>query len=493
MAQVVLAVDIGTSSVKALALDERGQVQARASADYPTHTPKPGWVEHDPHDYLSATQRCLHALADTLGDAYRVAGIGLAGHMSALIALDSNGKVLRPAFTIGDTRGSHEARWLHQHYGETIAHATGNTPLSAFVLPKLLWYRHHEPEHYRKTATILGAKDVVRYWLTGEKASEPTEAGNTLLLRDETRDWHHALMEKLELSSTLFPPMKESLEIAGALTRNAAEPCGLPKDTPVIAGLADMAASVLGCGMLDASRLAITLGTSGQITQLVDTPAAALRGRFTYHPHAVPGKRYLMASVMTGGLALKWLAEVVSSLSGKSNEETLERILEQAALAPPGARGLTFLPHLVGAGSPQFDPNATASILGLTRAHRGTELARAVLEGVAYNVRHCLELLADHHPLASETVVAGGGLQTALWRHIIRDVTKRPLTPLAHHHSGLLGTAFATGLGVGLYPDLESCVQRWVETHAAEAVDAEAAERYQGAYTRYLELLTHRS
>ncbi len=487
MARVVFALDIGTSAVKGMVVREDGKIIAQAQANYPTHTPQPGWIEHNPEDYWCASQQCLQALSRKASD-YAVAGIGLAGHMSALVVLDEQCRVIRPALTIADGRGTEEAQWLQYHHGEAIAEATGNLPLAAFVLPKLLWYRQHEPDNYRATRWVLGAKDYVRWRLTGELASEPTEAGNTLLLDATNRHWNDSLFEALELPNC-FPPLLESLEVAGTLTSQAAQACQLSEGTLVIAGLADMAASVLGCGMFDGSRLAITLGTSGQITQVVDAPKRELRGQFTYHPHALPGKTYVMASIFTGGLALQWLAEILVSLTNMPFEVALERVVEQAATAPVGSRGVTFLPHLVGAGSPAFDVTAQASFHGLTRAHRGAELSRAVLEGVALDIRHCLEQLGQHHPLASHAVIAGGGFRNSLWRDIVRDVIGKPLRSLQQQDVGVIGTALATCVGVGLVGDIQSAALTWSTEVAISEVDIETVRQYDVVFARYEALL----
>lgn len=486
MARVVLALDIGTSAVKGIAVGEDGEIVAQAQASYPTYTPQPGWVEHDPEDYWTASQQCLVSLGCKIGHS-QVVGIGLAGHMSALVALDKHNQVIRRALTIADGRGGQQAQWLQQHHGEAIADATGNLPLTAFVLPKLLWYRQHEPEHYRATRWVVGAKDYVRFKLTGELASEPTEAGNTLLLDARSRQWNEVLFDALALPQC-FPPLLESTDIAGTLTSEAAQACQLSKGIPVIAGLADMAASVLGCGMFDDSRLAITLGTSGQITQVVDAPKTELLGKFTYHPHALPGKTYVMASIFTGGLALQWLAEVLESLTDMSLDEALARVVARAADAPVGSQGVTFIPYLVGAGSPSFAA-AEASFQGLTRAHRGAELSRAVLEGVAFNIRHCLERLAQYHPLATEVVTAGGGFRTPLWRDIVRDVIAKPLWQLPQQDVGALGTALATGLGVGLFADMQHVAQNWLGTGKPSGVASDVAAQYDVAFARYLQLL----
>jgi xylulokinase len=306
----VLAVDIGTSSAKAILLSETKEILAEAGSSYPTFTPRATWIEQNPEDWWQAfvisVQKCLTQRSDV-----EILAIGVSGHMSVMLPLDKNMRPLRPAITIADTRCSKETNWLNQHFAEDISGATGNIALTAFTLPKLLWFKGHEKDLFDKTKTILTLKDYLNYKLTGVLSAEPTDAGNTLLLESKTRQWNNALMDKLELPQHLFPTMHESLEVIGEVTKEAATTLGIKPGIPVIAGLADMGSSTLGAGLLDETRLAITLGTAGQITQIVGNSSRELLGKFTYHPHALPGKTYLMASLFTGGLGLQWLAEVL--------------------------------------------------------------------------------------------------------------------------------------------------------------------------------------
>ena len=274
--------------------------------------------------------------------------------------------------------------------------------------------------------------------------------------------------------------------MVGALTEKAATAFGLPSGLPVIAGLADMAASVLGCGLTNGTRLAITLGTSGQITQVVGEPAA-LWGKFTYHPHALPGKTYVMASLFTGGLGLQWLAELLSSLTGTEIDLSVQKILQSAEESEPGARGVLFLPYLTGSGSPRFGAQRTASFLGLSRHHRGGDVSRAVLEGVGFSVRHCLEYLATYHAAPHEVVVGGGGMSNRLWRDIISDITGYRLLLLQEGDAGALGTALAVGAGIGLFADPTRGLEVSISTENATEPNRSRRATYDRVYQGYLQ------
>jgi xylulokinase len=250
--------------------------------------------------------------------------------------------------------------------------------------------------------------------------------------------------------------------------------------------MADMAASALGTGLLQPERLAITLGTSGQITQAVEAFSPALIGRFTYHPHALPGKLYVMASLFTGGLGLQWLAEVLASLTSETQDSSIERVLRSAQASPPGARGVLFLPHLTGSGSPHFDASRAASFLGLKRHHTGSDLCRAVLEGVGFSVQACLDELLAHCPAPAEVVVGGGGMRNSLWRRIVCDITGRRLAVLREHDAGPLGTALAVSAGTSLCADLTEQIQLAVRIEEITIPVPEHHATYREAYRQYL-------
>jgi xylulokinase len=477
----VLAVDIGTSAAKASLLSEVKEVLAEAGARYPTYTPKATWIEQNPEDWwqalITSVRQCLAQRSDV-----EIVAIGISGHMSVMLPLDKAMNPLRLAITIADTRCVEETTWLNKNFDSEISSTTGNIALTAFTLPKILWFKKYEMDLFDKTKVFLTVKDYINYKLTGVLSAEPTDAGNTLLLEYKTRKWNTALMEKLELPQHLFPPMHESLDIIGEVTKEAAHILGINSGIPVIAGLADMGSSTLGAGLLDKNRLAITLGTSAQVTQIVDQPSPELLGKFTYHPHVLPGKTYLMASLFTGGLGLQWFAEVLSGFTNESLEQSIEKILSLAEKAPAGSRDVLFLPFLTGRGSPSFDANLMASFRHLRREHTGAEMARAVLEGVAFSIKHCVEGFGQHHEPGKEMIVGGGGSRSALWNQIIADVLNHPLSLLGTEEVGPLGTVLAAGVAVKLF-GLEA-----PPTSVSTQPNVSRVLLYQDAYRRYLAL-----
>lgn len=477
--RAVLAVDIGSSSAKALLLSETQEVVAEASSSYPSFSPKPGWLEQRPEDWWQAFKLAARAcVAQACG--IEIAAIGVSGHMSVMLALDSQGKPLRPAITIADTRCTRETTWLNESFADILAAATGNRALTAFTLPKLLWFKEHEKELFRQTKVLLTVKDFINWKLTGIFCTEPTDAGNTLLLDYQTRQWNSDFIERLGLPHYLMPPLNESLSVVGGLGKGVAKELGFRAGTPVVAGLADMASSTLGMGLLDSARLAITLGTAAQVTQVVDRPSPALLGKFSYHPHALAGKLYLMASLFTGGLALHWFAELLSSFTGETLEHSIDSMLRMAEKSVPGSNGIVFLPFLSGRGSPLFDPSLTASLLGLRRTQSGADLARALLEGVAFSIRHCLDVMQAQHTPPEAVVLGGGGSRSILWQEIIADSISRQVGLLQTSSAGPLGTALATGKTIQLFELTQTKIQTRIQPVAERAV------LYEQSYQQYL-------
>ena len=481
-----LGIDLGTSAAKAVLLSETGRVVATGRHPYPSRTPHPGEVEHDPEDWIravsAASRRCIAAAPSGAS----VDCVALSGHMSAVLLLDADLQPLRPALTIGDTRGSHEAIHLHEALGDRLSSLSGNEPNAAFALPKLLWLLAHEPDVAQAAQHAMGAKDYVRWQLTGDVTTEPTEAGNWLLLDPTSRQWSTELAEAADIPLRLLPEMRESLTLGSPANARGSQLLGIKTGTPVATGLADMAASVLGCGLASTSETAITMGTSGQITRLVATPTHALTGKMTFHPHAVPGQTYVMASLFTGGLGLEWMTSIANDLSQTPSKGRLRQILELAAQAPVGSHGVIFLPYLNGSGSPNFDARLHGSLLGLTRATSGSDLVRAVLEGVAFNVRENLELLDTALGKTTSLLLAGGGFQSEHWREIIANVLNRSVWSARQTDVGPIGTAIAAGLAIGLIDDPTTISRQAHERHQAENPTSSKVKAYSNAYANYL-------
>jgi xylulokinase len=467
--RAAIGLDVGTTAVKALAVDEEGAVVARAEAGYPLSTPRPGWAEQDPADWWRAAQQALA----TLG-VRDVAGIGLSGQMHGLVALDSSGAVIRPAILWNDGRTAAECEEIERRVGlpELIAR-TGNRALTGFTAPKLLWLRANEPESYARIARVMLPKDYVRLQLCGEHAIDVADASGTLLLDVARRAWSEEVLDALELDAGWLPRLLESPDVSGETAAGV----------PVAAGAGDQAAGALGVGVDRPGPLSVALGTSGVVFAALPEFAADAEARVHAFCHAVPGGWHAMGVMLSAAGSLRWLRDAVAPVSG------FGELIGEAERWAPGAEGLTFLPYLAGERTPHADPGARASFTGLSLRHDRGALVRAVLEGVAYGLRDSLDLLRELGVDPESARVSGGGARSELWLRIVASVLDLPLERPAVEEGAAYGAALLGGVAGGVWPDVgaavEACVRGRGEVEPDSdwvAVYAEGRERFRALY-----------
>jgi xylulokinase len=467
--RATIGLDVGTTAVKAIAVDDSGAVLARAEVGYPLSVPRPGWAEQDPADWWSATERALAAL-----DVDEVAGIGLSGQMHGLVALDAAGAVIRPAILWNDGRTAAECEEIERRIGldELIA-LTGNRALTGFTAPKLLWLRRHEPDSYRRIARIALPKDYVRLRLCGEHAIDVADASGTLLLDVARRRWSDEVLDALELDRAWLPRVLESPEVSGAT----------PSGVPVAAGAGDQAAGALGVGVDRPGPLSIALGTSGVVFAALPGFAADALARVHAFCHAVPGGWHAMGVMLSAAGSLRWLRDAVAPGTG------FGELVAEAEAWEPGVEGLTFLPYLAGERTPHADPGARASFTGLGLRHDRGALVRAVLEGVAYGLRDSLDLLRELGVAPERARVSGGGARSELWLRILASALELPLERPVVEEGAAYGAALLGGVAGGVWPDVESAVAACVSVRGEVEPDpawvpayAEGRERFRALY-----------
>ncbi|HEY1520518.1 MAG TPA: xylulokinase, partial [Solirubrobacteraceae bacterium] len=410
---VLFGIDVGTSATKGLAITPDGEVLATEEAAYPLSTPKAGWSEQNPEDWWRATELVLKRLETQAG---APAGIGLSGQMHGLVALDHDDEVIRPAILWNDQRTQAECTEIEDTIGlDKLIALTGNRALTGFTAPKILWMKHHEPENYARIASILLPKDYVRLRLTGEHATDVSDASGMLLLDVAHRRWSDEVLQALEIDPAWLPKALESPTQSGE-TRNG---------TPVAAGAGDQAAGALGVGVDRPGPVSVALGTSGVVFAALDAFAADPRARVHAFCHAVPDKWHAMGVMLSAAGSLSWLRHATDP------DATYDTLLREAEAWPPGTEGLIFLPYLAGERTPHADPDATGAFVGLTLRHDRGALTRAVLEGVAFALRDSLDLTEELGGRPETGRVSGGGARGALWTQIIASVLELPLEPVA--------------------------------------------------------------
>lgn len=478
-----LGIDIGTSSVKVLLVSSEGEVLAYGAAPVRRATPKSGFVETDPEEWWTAVGSALRSASIGGVSGASIDAIGLSGNMSALLLVGRDGRTLRPAILLADPRGGEEIALLEKGVEERIARQGGNKPSQAFTLAKLLWVRRHEPEIYRRIAQAQSAKDWIRARLTGSSETEPTDGGNYLLLDGEAAQWDGELLDALGLDRSLLPPLVRPFDRVGELTAAAADSLGLPAGVPVVAGAADMACAAIGSGTLAEGEAAMSLGTAAPIILPVEEVDPRLRGHFTFHPHAIPRRRYALASILSGGRSYEWFARLFKAVDNRPPD--LRSVDEWSAGAEIGSGGVLFLPFLTGGASPDWHAAARAGWLGITAATGRPELGRAILEGVAFNSRECIELFASSRRPVGRIVVSGGGARSEIWTSIIADVTGIPVEVLACGEASALGAALLATIGAGLHDTIEDAIERMVKRKRSVAPDGRRHERYSALFDYY--------
>jgi xylulokinase len=466
----LFGIDVGTSAVKGLAIDPDGTVLAREEAEYPLSTPRPGWSEQDPEDWWHATEAVLARLERAAG---APAGIGLSGQMHGLVAMDAEDKPLRPAILWNDQRTQAECDEIESTIGlQKLIALTGNRALTGFTAPKLLWMRTHEPDLYARIAKIALPKDYVRLRLTGEHATDVSDASGTVLLDVAHRTWSDEVLTALNIDPAWLPTPLESPETSGT-TANG---------TPVAAGAGDQAAGAVGVGVDRPGPLSIALGTSGVVFAALQEFAADPEARVHAFCHAVPGAWHAMGVMLSAAGSLAWLRNATE------REARFDELLQEAEAWPAGTENLIFLPYLAGERTPHADPDARGAFAGLSIRHDRGALVRAVLEGVAFGLRDSLDLIAGLGEQPQLGRIAGGGARSELWAKIIASVLELPLERVAVDEGAAFGAAILGGCAANTWPDVHAAVKATVRPRGRVEPVAEWVEVYAEQRERFRKL-----
>jgi xylulokinase len=464
----LIGIDIGTSSTKSLICDFKGRILATAHSEYPVLTPHPGWSEQSPELWYSAAVATVRELLRKTGvKGADVAGIGLSGQMHGAVFLDKAGKVLRPAILWNDQRTAPECDEMTRLIGaKRMIRLLCNPAMVSFTATKILWVRKHEPDVYRRTATILLPKDYVRFRLTGARATEVSDASGTLLLDVRKRTWSKPVLDALGIDRSLLGDVFESQVASSAVSGLAAAATGLAAGTPVVGGGGDQAAGAVGNGIVRPGVVLATVGTSGVVFAFTDLPVTNPEGGVQTFCHAVPGKWHVMGVVLAAGGSFQWfrntLAAEENALAKKRGVDPYELLTAEAAKAPAGSEGLYWLPYLTGERTPHRDPFARAAWVGITSRHTKAHLVRALLEGATYAMRDCLEVMKTMGVKVKEIRVSGGGAKSAFWRQLQADVYGRPVYTTNAAEGAAFGVALLAGVAAGAWGCVEEACAKTI-------------------------------
>lgn len=490
MTTYLLGIDVGTTGSKALLIGADGAVKVSATTEYPMFTPQPLWAEQNPAHWWAATVTSIQRVLNEGGlEPAQVAGVGLTGQMHGLVLLDARGQVLRPCIMWNDQRTAAQCAAITQKVGaERVLQLTGNPVLPGFTAPKLVWVREHEPEVYKRIATVLLPKDYVRYRLTGGFFGEVSDASGTSLFDVGRRRWSDEMLEALDVPREWLPEVTESPVVSACVSAGAARETGLLEGTPVVGGGGDQAAQAVGTGIVAEGVVSVTIGTSGVVFAVSDTYRVEPEGRLHAFCHAVPGMWHLMGVMLSAGGSFRWYRDTLGDLerirAAESGQDAYDLLIEAAGKAPPGCEGLLFLPYLSGERTPYPDPNARGVFCGLTLRHNKAHLTRAVLEGVTYGLRDSLELMRALGLSIEQVRASGGGARSPLWRQILADVFDTEIVTVNVTEGAAYGAALLAGVGAGVYGSVaEACdtvIQMTGHTQPGPAVPV-----YEDYYPRY--------
>ena len=457
----LLGIDIGTSGTKGVLMDREGKIYARAEREYSIDIPQPGWAEQDPKMWWEATIQIIReVIKESKVNPKEVRGIGLSGQMHGTVFLDKNLQPFHPAIIWADQRSGSQCEFIYQKIGkERVAELTGSPVATGFMCSTLLWMKENQPEEFNQIYKVILAKDYIRYRLTGNLGVEVTDASSTLLLDIKRRCWSEELLDILGLPLKILPgEVHESQEVAGYLIGEVARDTGLLEGIPVIFGGGDQSMQAIGNGVIRPGILSSTIGTGGQLFITLDKFTYDTKLRIHTFCHAIPGTYHLLGAILSAGLSLKWLRENILHTpdSYRIFDEEVEKI-------SAGSEGIIFLPYLLGERSPYMNPQAKGVFFGLSLKHHRAHLIRAIMEGVVFALRDCMEVFEELGIKIERVIASGGGAKSKVWRQMQADIFNKEISMTQSIEQAAMGTAILAGVGVGIYKDVEEGCKKAVK------------------------------
>ena len=474
-----IGVDLGTSAVKLLLMDEKGNIKNIVSKEYPLSFPKSGWSEQNPEDWYEKSVEGIKELVDGF-QKEQVAGISFGGQMHGLVTLDEKDQVIRPAILWNDSRSTKETDYFNEVIGkETLSKYTANIAFTGFTAPKILWMKENEPEKFAKIKKIMLPKDYLAYRLSGAFCSDYSDASGMLLLDVEHKCWSKEMMELCGITEEQLPILYESYDVVGTLKEEVAKELGLPVTVKVIAGAGDNAAAAIGTGTVGEGNCNISLGTSGTIfissKQFKVDPHNALHS----FAHA-DGHYHLMGCMLSAASCNKWWMEEIL--------KTTDFDKEQEEIVTLGENQVFYLPYLMGERSPHNDPKARATFIGMTMDTTREEMTQAVLEGVIFALRDSLEVARSLGIKIERTKICGGGAKSLLWKKMVANILNLKVEVIESEQGPALGGAILAAVGCGEYEDVESAVRQFVKVVETIEPEQELVEKYEERYQKFKQI-----
>ena len=443
-----LGIDVGTGGTRALLVDDAGEVRHASTAPHEdVRMDRPMWAEQRPENWWEAARHAVRSvLAEANVTGKDVRGVGLSGQMHGLVLLDASNQVIRPALIWSDQRSQPQVDWINSTVGaDAVLRYAANPVLTGFTLPKLLWVRDHEPANFERVKKMLLPKDYIRFQLTGDFASDVSDASGTALFDVVERRWSLEMVDAVQLDRAILPRVYESSDVTGAISAAAARETGLEPGTPVVGGGGDQASSAVGNGIVAPGVVSCTLGTSGVVFAHSGKPQYDPRGRVHTFCHAVKGAWHVMGVTQGAGLSLQWFRNQLAP------GVDYDALTAEAATAPAGSQGLYWLPYLMGERTPHLDASARGGWIGLTAKHRRADLIRSLLEGVSYSQKDCLDIVEQIGVPVDSVRASGGGAHSPFWRQMLADVFGKRVVTLQTQEGSAYGAALLALVGTGVY------------------------------------------
>lgn len=471
-----IGIDLGTSAVKLLLMDEKGRIQNVVSKSYELYFPQPGWSEQNPEDWYRQSVAGLKELTDGC-DKSSIGGISFGGQMHGLVILDEYDQVIRPAILWNDGRTARETEYLNEEIGrDRLSEYTANIAFAGFTAPKILWLKEQEPEHFARIRKIMLPKDYLAYRLSGVFATDVSDASGMLLMDVKRRCWSQEMLAICGIGESQLPQLFESYDVIGTLKPEAAQELALPEQVKIIAGAGDNAAAAVGTGTVGDGMCNISLGTSGTI--FISSNSFGVDEHNALHSFAhADGHYHLMGCMLSAASCNKWWAEDIL--------KTGDFAAEQGAIRRLGENHVFFLPYLMGERSPHNDPNARATFIGMTMDTSRADMTQAVLEGVAFGLRDSLEVAKKLGIRIERTKICGGGAKSPLWKKIIANVMNLKVDIVATEEGPAYGGAILAAVGCGEFASVERAAEKLVEIVDTVEPEPELVARYELRYQEF--------
>ena len=471
-----IGIDLGTSAVKLLLMDEKGSIKNIVSKEYPLYFPNPGWSEQKPEDWKAAVLEGLKELVKDF-DATQVAGISFGGQMHGLVVLDENDNVIRPAILWNDGRTQKETDYLNNVIGKDVLSAeTANIAFAGFTAPKILWMKANEPENFAKIKKIMLPKDYIAYILSGVFSTDYSDASGMLLLDVKNKKWSKKMCDICGVDESMLPKLYESYEVTGTVKSEIAKEIGFTDNVKVCAGAGDNAAAAVGTGVVGDGGCNISLGTSG--TVFISSAKFGVDENNALHSfdHA-DGNFHLMGCMLSAASCNKWWMDEII--------KTKDYAAEQANISKLGENHVFFLPYLMGERSPHNNPDARGTFIGLTMDSTREDMTQAVLEGVAFGLRDSIEVARSLGIPLTKTRICGGGAKSPLWRKMITNIMNMEVERITSEEGPGLGGAMLAAVGCGEYASVEEAAKAIVKVLDVEKPDPELVEKYEKKYQQF--------